>query len=68
MVTPQSGDDHAGRPVPHLRPRILRIDDPVRRRNRADVGGHIMEPLLGLAVAIALGIYLLFTLLHPERF
>ena len=28
----------------------------------------MFEPLLGLAVAIALGIYLLVTLLKPERF
>jgi len=27
-----------------------------------------MEPVFGLAVAVALGIYLLVTLLHPERF
>ncbi|MBN9584914.1 MAG: K(+)-transporting ATPase subunit F [Afipia sp.] len=27
-----------------------------------------MEPLFGLAVAITLGIYLVITLLHPERF
>jgi len=27
-----------------------------------------MEPVFGLAVAVALGIYLLITLLHPERF
>jgi len=26
------------------------------------------EPLLGLAVALALGVYLLVTLLRPERF
>jgi K+-transporting ATPase KdpF subunit len=28
----------------------------------------MIEPLLGLAVAVALGIYLLITLLRPERF
>jgi len=28
----------------------------------------MFEPLLGLAVAVALGIYLLITLLKPERF
>jgi len=27
-----------------------------------------MEPLLGLAVALALGAYLVLTLLRPERF
>jgi K+-transporting ATPase KdpF subunit len=29
---------------------------------------HMIEPLIGLAVAIALGIYLVVTLLAPERF
>ncbi|MFY8100910.1 K(+)-transporting ATPase subunit F [Rhizobium sp. CRIBSB] len=28
----------------------------------------MLEPLFGLAVAIALGIYLVVTLLRPERF
>jgi len=28
----------------------------------------MLEPLFGLAVAIALGIYLIVTLLRPERF
>ncbi|MCX7303488.1 MAG: K(+)-transporting ATPase subunit F [Hyphomicrobiales bacterium] len=28
----------------------------------------MVEPLLGLAVALALGIYLLITLIRPERF
>jgi K+-transporting ATPase KdpF subunit len=26
------------------------------------------EPLIGLAVAVALGLYLLYTLIHPEKF
>ncbi|MGO9391553.1 K(+)-transporting ATPase subunit F [Rhodoblastus sp.] len=28
----------------------------------------MFEPLLGLAVAIGLGVYLIFALLNPERF
>jgi len=28
----------------------------------------MIEPLLGLAVALALGIYLIVTLIRPERF
>ncbi|PYB71769.1 MULTISPECIES: K(+)-transporting ATPase subunit F [Rhizobium] len=28
----------------------------------------MLEPLFGLAVAVALGIYLVVTLLRPERF
>ncbi|UDL96797.1 MULTISPECIES: K(+)-transporting ATPase subunit F [Lichenihabitans] len=28
----------------------------------------MIEPLAGLAVAAALGLYLLYTLIHPERF
>ncbi|WP_207388299.1 K(+)-transporting ATPase subunit F [Lichenihabitans psoromatis] len=30
--------------------------------------GVMIEPLAGLAVAAALGLYLLYTLIHPERF
>jgi len=26
------------------------------------------EPIIGLVVAICLGIYLLYTLIHPEKF
>ena len=26
------------------------------------------EPLIGLAVAVGLGAYLIYTLLHPEKF
>ncbi|WP_370878543.1 K(+)-transporting ATPase subunit F [Pararhizobium capsulatum] len=28
----------------------------------------MLEPLLGLAVAVSLGVYLVVTLLRPERF
>jgi len=28
----------------------------------------MVEPLIGLAVAVALGIYLVITLIRPERF
>jgi len=28
----------------------------------------MLEPVVGLIVALTLAIYLLFTLLHPERF
>jgi len=28
----------------------------------------MVEPLIGLAVAVALGVYLIFTLIRPERF
>lgn len=28
----------------------------------------MLEPLAGLFVAAALGLYLLYTLIHPERF
>ena len=31
-------------------------------------GARMLEPLFGLLVAIALGIYLIVTLLRPERF
>jgi len=26
------------------------------------------EPIIGLAVAVLLGLYLLYTLIHPEKF
>jgi len=26
------------------------------------------EPIIGLAVAVGLGLYLLYTLIHPEKF
>jgi len=28
----------------------------------------MLEPLIGLAVAVALGVYLVMTLIRPERF
>jgi len=28
----------------------------------------VTEPIIGLAVAIGLGLYLLYTLIHPEKF
>ncbi len=31
-------------------------------------GAAMLEPLFGLVVALALGIYLIITLLRPERF
>ena len=34
---------------------------PVVRRSMSD-------PIIGLAVAIGLGVYLVYTLLHPEKF
>jgi K+-transporting ATPase KdpF subunit len=31
-------------------------------------GAAMLEPIFGLVVAIALGVYLIITLLRPERF
>ena len=31
-------------------------------------GRVMIEPIAGLIVALGLGVYLLFTLLHPEKF
>jgi K+-transporting ATPase KdpF subunit len=28
----------------------------------------MFEPIFGLSVAVCLGVYLLYTLLHPEKF
>ncbi len=36
--------------------------------NRLGGATPMFEPLLGLVVAIALGVYLVITLLKPERF
>jgi K+-transporting ATPase KdpF subunit len=37
-------------------------------RSRISRRPEMFEPILGLAVALALGVYLLVTLLRPERF
>jgi K+-transporting ATPase KdpF subunit len=31
-------------------------------------GDAMSEPILGLAVAVCLGVYLLYTLIRPEKF
>ena len=31
-------------------------------------GAPMSEPIIGVVVAIALGLYLLYTLIHPEKF
>lgn len=49
--------------------RVVRLDGRVRERLRQAVEEPVMiEPVLGLVVAVGLGVYLLYTLLHPERF
>ncbi|MBM3553275.1 MAG: K(+)-transporting ATPase subunit F [Alphaproteobacteria bacterium] len=30
--------------------------------------GVMSEPIIGLVVAVLLGVYLVYTLLHPEKF
>jgi K+-transporting ATPase KdpF subunit len=40
-------------------------------RARADVfrgSGRMSEPVIGLVVAVLLGVYLAYTLLRPEKF
>jgi K+-transporting ATPase KdpF subunit len=32
------------------------------------VGRAMTEPIIGLVVAVGLGLYLLYTLIHPEKF
>ncbi|MBV8107708.1 MAG: K(+)-transporting ATPase subunit F [Hyphomicrobiales bacterium] len=31
-------------------------------------GNAMSEPIIGLVVAVLLGLYLLYTLIHPEKF
>ena len=41
----------------------------MREPARVYSGGAVMsEPIVGLMVAILLGAYLVYTLLHPEKF
>lgn len=40
----------------------------MRAASAASEGAVMVEPLIGLAVAIALGLYLIVTLIRPERF
>jgi K+-transporting ATPase KdpF subunit len=35
---------------------------------RSSEGALMIEPAVGLAVALLLGLYLVYTLLHPEKF
>ncbi|MGO9428024.1 K(+)-transporting ATPase subunit F [Rhodoblastus sp.] len=54
---------HCSRPVSARRPGALRQSPDAGLREIS-----MFEPLLGLAVAIGLGVYLIFALLNPERF
>jgi K+-transporting ATPase KdpF subunit len=40
----------------------------MRGASAASEEANMIEPLIGLAVAIGLGIYLVVTLIRPERF
>jgi len=47
----------------------VRDPDRLRRVLRKSLRGSAMaEPILGLVVAVCLGAYLVYTLLHPEKF
>ena len=49
--------------------RAFRPDGPLRARLCAPLTEPDMtEPIVGLSVAVLLGIYLVYTLLHPEKF
>ena len=41
---------------------------PMRVSARSSEGALMIEPAIGLAVALLLGLYLVYTLLHPEKF
>jgi K+-transporting ATPase KdpF subunit len=48
---------------------FLRPDGPLRRCLRPIVRRIAMtEPIIGLIVGISLGVYLLYTLIRPEKF
>ncbi|VTZ48057.1 ATPase (modular protein) [Methylocella tundrae] len=60
---------HVRRHLPRFGLRLHRIAVRLRARSQPHLmEGFMFEPLLGLAVAVALGVYLLITLLKPERF
>jgi K+-transporting ATPase KdpF subunit len=64
-----SGADHAGPHLSQPRHRLLRGDGALCARRRTALEEAIMlEPILGLVIAVAIGIYLLATLIRPERF
>ena len=56
----------------HLRgcgARVLRSDEPLRLRLRTALKEtFVFEPVIGLAVAALLAVYLVYTLIRPERF
>jgi K+-transporting ATPase KdpF subunit len=55
--------------LPHPRALLFRPDGPLRRRLRSIARSAAMiEPIIGLIVGVSLGVYLLYTLIHPEKF
>ena len=63
------GGCHARSCVRRARICAHRADGALRRRLAAPLGVQTMtEPIIGLAVAVMLGLYLLYTLIRPEKF
>lgn len=63
------GGGHARSCVRRARICAHRADGALRRRLAAPLGVQTMtEPTIGLAVAVMLGLYLLYTLIRPEKF
>ena len=67
-VSLHGGQDARSR-VPAASAGRLRLDGGLRCLVRETLRGNAMtDPILGLLVAIGLGVYLVFTLLRPEKF
>ena len=65
----QRGGFHAGCRVCSARIRGHFADDRLRRGSPSALRRPTMiEPIFGLIVAVGLGLYLLYTLLRPEKF
>ncbi|MBY6241562.1 K(+)-transporting ATPase subunit F [Methylosinus sp. Sm6] len=62
--------DHARSRLCRPRRLSVRADGPLRARLRAPLKRErtMFEPIIGLSVAVLLGAYLVYTLLHPEKF
>ncbi|MFX5611363.1 K(+)-transporting ATPase subunit F, partial [Acinetobacter baumannii] len=63
------GLNHARSHLPRNRSRAVRADGALRRRLRPHLKEATMfEAILGLVVAAGLAVYLVVTLLYPEKF
>jgi K+-transporting ATPase KdpF subunit len=69
LVINQEALRHGRSCLPRHRDSVLRPDGSLRQRLRPIVRRNAMvEPIIGLIVGVSLGVYLLYTLIRPERF